>query len=93
MELFTVFSVGSVFHACAVQMTESADGRNKPRPPTGIPSHFPNLWAVSGRQNLTYRSLQLSNEGFLVRQAPLRKYHCSLMFLSFVSTGLVPVMA
>jgi hypothetical protein len=33
---------GLVFHSCYVQTTESADCRNiMPRPPTGIPSHFP----------------------------------------------------
>lgn len=82
-----------------VQTTENADGRNM-RPPTGIPLHFLDHWAVSGRQNLTSRSpikarlallhssSQLSTRGFslgfLVRLAPLRKYSCSL---TFVLTG------
>jgi hypothetical protein len=39
------------------QATESADCRNiMPRPPAGIPLHFPDPWAVRIYSNLPYRS-------------------------------------
>lgn len=84
------------------QTTESADGRNiTPRPPAGIPSHFPDTSrAVRAEFNLhvphqgtagaaPLKFLPVVNESVLVHQAPLRKYICSLNFLIFCFDGLV----